>query len=139
MRRLAATVSLFAFLSGCAALRIDDADPAAVKVGKGVARVPLAVTTLGMSEFVYARDRAMARWIGKPADRLVSTLGPPDRVVQDHAGGYTMMYSRDRVVVNPGHLMGMMTIPPQKTEWTASRTFRVSADGIITRASWSGL
>jgi hypothetical protein len=138
MRHLAA-VGLFAFLSGCAALRIDDADPTAVKVGKGVARVPLAVTTLGMSEFVYARERAMAQWIGKPADRLVSTLGPPDRVVKDDAGGYTMMYSRDRVVVNPGHLMGVMTVPPQKTEWTASRTFRVCADGIITQSSWSGL
>ena len=139
MRRFAAAVSVLALLSGCAALRIDDADPPAVKVGKGVARVPLAVTTLGMTELVYARDRAMARWIGKPADRLVSTLGPPDRVVKDDAGGYTLMYSRDRVVVNPGHLMGVMAVPPQKTEWTASRTFRVSADGIITQSSWSGL
>jgi hypothetical protein len=35
--------------------------------------------------------------------------------------------------------MGTMTIPPQKTEWTAARTFRVNADGIITQSSWSGL
>jgi hypothetical protein len=108
-------------------------------VGKELARVPLAVTTLGMSEFSYVRDREMARWVGKPAEALVSACGPPERIVKEAAGGYTMTYSRERVVVNPGHLMGAMTVPPQKTGWSAARTFHVNADGVITQDSWSGL
>jgi hypothetical protein len=58
---MAIRIFLFASIlavSGCASLRIETADSTGAKAAKVMARVPLAVMSLGASELAYACDRS---------------------------------------------------------------------------------
>jgi hypothetical protein len=59
MRILTATLAtLLLLLAGCASLQIQDDDYFITKTGKVLARIPLALVTIGLSEVTYACDRS---------------------------------------------------------------------------------
>lgn len=149
--------------SGCASLHMEPSDSIATRIAKGIARVPVAFLTFGMSEAWHQRERTMRSWLGHHESELYMSWGPPHTVLQDGSGGRILVYTENRMDVTPGHAtttssmtaygqiygdqvyiygqgQGYTTYTPAEVhQWQVYRQFRVDSTGKIVQYSWRGL
>jgi hypothetical protein len=161
----ATILSLVALLAlpGCASLHLRSSDSTGTKIAKGVARVPVAVLTFGMSEAWHQRERAMESWLGHHESELLMSWGAPHSVLEDGRGGRILVYTENRTYVQPGQATTTSTAnaygyaygnqayvhgqgqsyttytPAQVHQWQVYRQFRVGSSGRIIEYSWRGL
>ena len=159
---LAILVMLIA-LAGCASLQIEDSDSAGTKLTKGILRVPVAILTVGTSEWYYATERTMKSWLGHNESSLMLSWGPPSQIYRDGSGGKFIVYSQSHMYVSPGYATTNTTgsatgqvlgnnvyvqgqaqsqttyVPPQVHQWTTYRMFQVNSEGTVVAYSWKGL
>src|SRR5437773_687385 len=95
-------LTVLALPIGCAGLKIQQSDSFGTKIAKGVARVPIAILTVGQSERYYTMERTMASWLGQPANDLVFVWGPPNNMLND-GNGKVLVYTQNRSLVHPGN------------------------------------
>jgi len=162
MKRIALT-SLLVGLCGCASLHFRADDSTGTKVAKGIARVPVAILTLGLSEGWHARERTMESWVGGSESNLIMAWGPPAGEYPDANGGKVVVFTEQRMSVSPGYANTTTTgsatgyaygntayaygqaqstttyIPPQVHQWQVFRAFRINSFGTIVGYSWRGL
>lgn len=163
MRRFLGILLVSALFTGCTSLHFRDSDSAGVKFAKGIARVPVAVLTFGLSEAWHARERTMESWLGRHVRDLLMSWGPPSAVYDDGSGGKIIVYTENRMYVSPGYVTTTTTgsatgyaydnianvygraqsfttyVPGQIQQWQVFRQFRVNSQGVITAYSWRGL
>jgi hypothetical protein len=163
MRHVVLCLLFLTSLTACASLHIHTDDSTGVKVSKGLARVPVAILTLGRSEIWHAHERAMESWLGAYESNLIMAWGPPGAVYSDGSGGKIFIYTENRTYVSPGHAytttMGSATgyaygntfsaegsaystttyTPSQVYQWQVFRQFHINSSGTIDAYSWRGL
>jgi hypothetical protein len=149
-------------LPACAALHMRADDSTGTMLLKGVARVPVAVVTLGVSEVWHARERTMEAWVGHSASELLMAWGAPEQRVNDGSGTEIWMYSETRSSVTPGtatttttgsayavgygdtaYAQGSATAhttytPATVQNWRVFRRFQLS-NGVVVAYAWQGL
>lgn len=145
-------------ISGCAQLHIKDDDSTGTAIAKGVARVPVALLTLGLSEAWHAKERSMESWLGKSEHDLIMAWGPPNSVYEEDYGKL-LIYTENRMYISPatattngyatGYSYGNYAsvqarttttyTPSQVQQWQVFRQFGVSPSGTITSYSWRGM
>ena len=150
-------------LAGCASLKINPHDKFAIKITKGVVRVPLEIVSLGMSERYFSVERTMTSWLGHHQSELLMSWGPPSQIMDDGSGGKIIVYTQVRSFVSPGYSYSTTTgsasaygygntayaygsaqttttsYPAQVHQRTTFRQFHVDSSGVIRSYSWRGL
>lgn len=142
-------------LTGCMALHIQKDDAPALMIVKGLARVPIGVVTIGMSEAWHATQRRMDSWIGENESKLLLIWGAPNRRIPLNDGGHICSYTQTKYINLPGHSYttanvynnGSYTyidadttyLPGQTIENNLYRNFKINSNGIITDVKWHGL
>ncbi len=163
MRHMVLCLLLLTSLTACASLHIHPDDSTGVKVIKGLARVPVAILTLGRSEVWHAHTRAMESWVGTYETDLLMAWGPPTAEYSDGSGGKIIVYTENRTYVSPGKAYttteGSATgytfgdtiyahgsaestttyTPPQVYQWQVFRQFHINSSGTVDSYSWRGL
>jgi len=105
----------------------------------------------------------MKSWMGKNANDLIASWGPPQQTMSDGQGGQIIIYSSERAWTTPGrattntygsanaygngnyaNVYGSTTstttyTPPQTSGYNAQRMFWADSDGRIYRWAWKGL
>lgn len=160
-RRLIAALLLST--AGCASLHINGSDSTGTKLAKGVARVPVAVLTLGRSEMYHQRERVMRSWLGHAEGDLLMAWGAPAAVLDAGGGDRILVYTEGRMQVTPGRAVTTsratasgqaygstvygqaqgqsrtVYTPALVQQWTVFRQFRLNPQGRIVAYSWRGL
>lgn len=88
---------------GCACLHMRPTDSTTTWVLKGLARVPVAVLTVGRSEVWHQRERTMESWFGHDESELIMSWGAANSVLPVGQGGRILCYTESRSYVSPGH------------------------------------
>lgn len=156
-------IALLLATSGCASLHIRPSDSVGVAVAKGVARVPVGVITLGISELWHSRERAVSSWVGHRESELLLAWGRPNESFGDGRGGRILVYTELRTFVSPGvsttrgsgtgHAYASGNQIYARTQWNSTTTyvpptihhqqvyrqFLVDSSGVVVGYSWRGL
>ena len=122
LRSIMSNMFLYLLLSlflGCSSLHIREDDSTGFAVAKGVARVPIAIVTFGMSELWHKNERSMESWLGHHKSELVAAWGAPNLTTSTGNGGEALTYNN---MWKPNYI----------------RSFTTNASGVIESYSWSG-
>ncbi len=163
MKRIIVFLLALSITLGCTSLQIQKDDSIPMKLTKGLARVPLCLMTLFLSEAYYSTDRKVKSWLGHNVNDLIMSWGPPTQVYDDGEGGKFIVYTERQVYVSPGYSTTNTTgsaygyvsgnniyidghsqshttyYPPQVNQWTVYRMFRANRYGRIISYKWEGL
>lgn len=92
-------------------------------------------------------NEVMASWVDCHSSELITKWGPPNRTMDDGAGGQLFIYEFGRSSTGPGYAStqaygsrySTVYYPPQTSGYVATRTFWVNSEGIIYRWAWKGI
>jgi hypothetical protein len=143
-KNIAVLVMALAAASGCQSLTLHDDDSGAITGAKIVARTALGVSTMGLSEIYYARNRRLNSWLGAHINQAIAQWGPPSQVSEGYGGMRFFTWYRSSQYTTPGraqtHCDGWgncyTTATPARVNTIQSRvTFTVNESGTIVQ--WS--
>ena len=140
----ALSLSALIAITGCQSLTLREDDSGGVIAAKALGRTVLGLSTLGISELYYMKNRRLNSWLGAHINQAIAQWGPPSHVGEGYGGMRFFTWYQSSQYVTPGqaqtHCDGYgncrATATPARVNTIQSRvTFTVNESGTI--VAWS--